>query len=142
MRRLARASLLAALVGCHHASAPDDDLPRTLALVDQRYSVQPAVWVPMTARVGVPIGVDVAIVVGEACDRFVDADVSVTGLVATVTPYVVPNASVCERSGPFDVRRFPVRFDQAGDAVVRVRVRTADQGGAEVVLERAMTVTR
>jgi len=141
MRRLARASLLATLVGCHHASAPDDDRPRTLALVDQRYSVQPAVWVPMTAHVGVPIDVDVAIIAGEGCDRFDDADVAVAGLVATVTPYVV-EAAPCGHRAPFDVRTFPVRFDRAGDAVVRVRVRAADQGGAEVLLERAVTVTR
>ena len=76
---------------------------------------------PATLRRGVAFSATVATVGSSSCTRADGAEVTVTGLLAEVTPYDRKAiGSVCTP----DLAQFPrpvtLRFDQAGDAVVRV----------------------
>ena len=132
MRRIA----LAALFVC--ACSPFTDPPgwsRVIGTVNPALSSIQMVSVPPEATVSVPITVTVMTLGSSSCTRADGTDVSVNGLLATITPYdrVAPPGTACTR----DLRGFPhqvqLRFATAGQA--RINVVGRDGSGGTVSYE-------
>ncbi|HEY0038838.1 MAG TPA: hypothetical protein VGB66_19235, partial [Longimicrobium sp.] len=98
-----------------------------------------ALVVPEAVSAGVPFTITVATFGSSTCTRAAGAEVRTQGSVAEVVPYdYVATDGVCTA----DLRSFPrgvqLRFASAGPGVVRVR--GVNGSGAEVVIERTVTV--
>jgi hypothetical protein len=111
-----------------------------VGIVDFERSAVQAFTLPQTVRVGVPFGVTVTTAGSPDCVRPAGARVGVTGLDAEIVPLdaMAPPATACQRNRGVFPRTVQVRFDAAGEAVVRVRAR--DTHLREAVLEAAVRV--
>lgn len=135
--RLTRLMLLAALLtGCSDPVAPDDDWERQPGLLMPELSSIQMLQMPAHARAGVAFEITVTTLGSSLCTRADGATVSVTGLVADVTPWdrIAPEGTACTD----DLHPFPraarVRFDTPGSALIRLH------GSGGLVYEASLTV--
>jgi len=116
---------LSALSGCTSPLGPNGESQRRVGVIEIGGAQSPPVQLPETVEQGVAFPITVVTFGSSSCVRADGAEVHVAGLVARVTPYDrVAVTGVCTD----DLRPYPreviLRFDQAGEAVVRVLGRT------------------
>lgn len=117
------------LAACHSAGEPE--WRREVGRVEPALSSSPALLPPMTVRAGVPFDVTVTTVGSSSCTRPDGVSVQVMGPVAELVPYDLELSAAAACTD--DLRPFPrtvrVRFDVAGEAVVRLRARSLSADG-------------
>lgn len=116
---------LALLAGC--GSVIDPGWQREVGMTGDA-GTPPPITLPASAKRGVAFDATVTTFGSGSCTRADGAEVSVRGLVAEITPYdLVNHGGICTA----DLRAFPrtvsLRFDEAGEATVRVNGRSGSQ---------------
>lgn len=110
-----------AFLGCASPLGPEHQWERQIGMIEIGGAQQPPIELPDTVEQGVPFASTVVTFGSSTCARADGADVHVGGLTAHITPYdLVAVTGVCTADlGPHP-REVTLRFDQAGEAVVRV----------------------
>lgn len=96
----------------------------------------PPITLPATVKRGVSFDATVTTYGSSSCTRADGAEVQVRGLIAEVTPYDLTNRrGICTA----DLRAFPrtvsLRFDEAGEATVRVNGRSGARHEARITVQ-------
>lgn len=132
------AIVLAALsIACH--SSPVEP-GRVIGIIDAGQSLSQVINAPTEASLGQSFSVTVS-TFGDSCVHAAGADVTIDGLVATITPYdvVVVGNGVCLDYLKAYPRVVALSFGQAGAATIRVKGRSDSQPGL-VTVERSLVV--
>ena len=116
---------VALLAGC--SSVIDPGWEREVGMTGDG-GTPPPISLPASVKRGVAFDATVTTYGSSSCTRADGAEASVRGLVAEVTPYdLVNRGGICTA----DLRGFPrtvtLRFDEAGEATVRVNGRSGSQ---------------
>lgn len=128
--------LVALLSACSDPVAPGDDWVRQPGLLLPELSSAQMLQMPAQARAGVAFEITVTTLGSSSCTRPDGATVSVSGLVADVTPWdrIAPAGTACTD----DLHPFPrtasVRFDSPGTALIRLH------GKGDLIYEASLTV--
>ncbi|GMV04502.1 MAG: hypothetical protein AMXMBFR53_07820 [Gemmatimonadota bacterium] len=128
--------LLVLLAACSDPAAPGDGWAREPGRLMPELSSIQVLQMPTQARAGTAFEITVTTVGSSSCTRPDGATVSVSGLVADVTPWdrIAPEGTACTD----DLHPFPraatVRFDTPGSALIRLH------GSGGLVYEASLTV--
>jgi hypothetical protein len=122
-----------ALPACTSPLGPDDEWQRRIGVIEIGGAQSSPVQVPEeTVQQGVPFTITVVTFGSSSCVRADGAHVQVAGLMAQVTPYdLVAVTGVCTEDLRPRPREVMLRFDQVGEALVRVLGRTVLGAPAE-----------
>jgi hypothetical protein len=126
-------------IACH--SSPVEPRPeRVVGLIDAGQSFPQVIDAPTEASLGQSFSVTVS-TFGNSCVRAAGAEVTIDGLVATITPYdvVAVGSGVCLDYLKAYPRVVELSFGQAGAATIRVKGRSDYQPGV-VTVERSLVV--
>ncbi|MDQ3555469.1 MAG: hypothetical protein M3409_01650 [Gemmatimonadota bacterium] len=132
--RLFHVSLgLLVLAGCSSVLAPGG-WERVVGVIDTGSAFSPApIRLPDEVRKGVPFTATVVTYGSGSCTRADGADVKTAGLTADITPYDRERTGNVICTGdlrPYS-RTVTLRFDAAGEALIRVRGRSLRTDGPE-----------
>ena len=129
--------LVVVSIACH--TSPLESRTRVIGIIDVGQTSQQVLDAPVGASVGQSFSVTVS-TFGDSCVSADGADVTVNGLVATITPYdIVASGITCLDYLKAYPRVVQVTFKQAGAATIRVNGRSDSQPGL-VTVERAVVV--
>jgi hypothetical protein len=120
------------LAGCANPIA-NGEWQRTVGVIDTGNSLPETLQLPDTVTAGTTFTVVVETYGSSSCTRADGARVEVDGLVAEITPYdrVLLEGICTDDLAPFP-RAVDVRFDEAGEALVRLVGRTIFGDRAEI----------
>jgi hypothetical protein len=131
--------VLAVLSIACHSSLIEPGPGRVVGIIDAGQSFPQVIEAPAEASVGQSFSVTVS-TFGNSCVTAAGADVTIDGLVATITPYdVVVTGVWCLDYLKGYPRVVQVSFGQAGAATIRVKGRSDYQPGL-VTVERSLVV--
>jgi hypothetical protein len=124
-------------IACH--SSPLESGTRVIGLIDAGQTSAQVIDAPAEATLGQSFSVTVS-TFGNSCVTAAGADVTIDGLVATITPYdVVVTGVTCLDYSKAYPRVLQLSFGQAGTATIRVKGRSDYQPGL-VTVERSLVV--
>ena len=130
---------LAVLSVACHSSPIGPGAGRVVGTIDAGQSFPQVIDAPAQASLGQSFSVTV-FTFGNSCVRAAGADVTIDGLVATITPYdVVMTGVTCLEYLKGYPRVVQLSFGQAGTATIRVKGRRDYQPGL-VTVERSLVV--
>jgi hypothetical protein len=132
------AAMLLSLAGCADPFA-EDEWRRRIGVIDVGGSQPGTLQLPDTVAIATTFTVTVRTYGSSTCTRADGARVEVEGLVAEITPYdrVLEEGVCTDDLAPFP-RVVALRFDEPGEALVRVVGRSISGFGAEI--ERSLFV--
>jgi len=132
---------LAVLSVACHSSPIGPGAGRVVGIIDAGQSFPQVIDAPAQASLGQSFSVTVS-TFGNSCVRAAGADVTIDGLVATITPYdVVVTGVTCLDYSKAYPRVLQLSFGQAGTATIRVKGRSDYQPGL-VTVERSLIVSQ
>ena len=123
-------------IACHSSIEPGPG--RVVGIIDAGQSFPQVIDAPTEASLGQSFSVTVS-TFGNSCVTAAGADVTIDGLVATITPYDVVVGGVCLEYLKAYPRVVQLSFGQAGAATIRVNGRSDYQLGL-VTVERSLVV--
>jgi len=129
---------LAVLSVACHSSPIGPGAGRVVGIIDAGQSFPQVIDAPAQASLGQSFSVTVS-TFGNSCVTAAGADVTIDGLVATITPYDVVVGGVCLEYLKAYPRVVQLSFGQAGAATIRVNGRSDYQLGL-VTVERSLVV--
>jgi hypothetical protein len=125
-------------MGCHSSLGPT---ARVVGIIDVGQTSQEVIAAPAEASLGRSFSVTIS-TFGDSCVRAAGADVTIDGLVATITPYdMIVSTGTCLDYLKAYPRAVELKFTQAGAATIRVKGRSDYQPGL-VTVERSLVVTQ
>ena len=126
-------------VACHQSPVDSHD-GRVVGTIDAGGTLNQVIEAPSTVPVGQSFSITVS-TFGNSCVSPAGAEVTVKGLVATITPYdVIADETCLDYLMPYP-RTLQLRFGQAGTATIRVNGRSFYQAGT-VSTERSLVVSQ
>ncbi len=125
-----------ALMACHSSTGTQEQ--RVIGTIDAGNTLERVIQAPAAASNGRSFAITVS-TFGNSCVASAGADLTIDGLIATITPYdVIADGTCLDYLKPYP-RALELRFDGVGTATIRVRGRSFYQPGL-VVTERSLTV--
>lgn len=133
---------LAVLSVACHSSPIGPGAGRVVGIIDGGQSLPQVIDAPAQASLGQSFSVTVS-TIGNSCVRPAGADVTIDGLVATITPYDVEFVTgvTCLDIPKASPHVLQLSFGQAGTATIRVKGRSDYQPGL-VTVERSLIVSQ